>query len=139
MRPLTDSRSDRVVVDRGSIAYSQVTQPRPDPLRQRGTPSVTLAVQSTRVAPNSTSTDPSACMLQSREIVTGRSWSGARPSGRSIPCSVGEPPDEPREGHEDRRPPFGGRRSFGTKGGLRAPGPRVPAGRRPAVLARPVD
>ena len=47
--PLTDSRSERVLVDRGSIAYSQVTQPRPEPLRQRGTPSVTLAVHSTRV------------------------------------------------------------------------------------------
>ena len=58
MRPLTDSRSDRVWVAAGSIAYSAVTQPRPEPLRQRGTPSVTLAAHSTRVSPNSTSTDP---------------------------------------------------------------------------------
>ena len=80
----------RVVVARGSIAYSQVTQPRPDPLRQRGTPSVTLAVHSTRVWPNSTSTEPSGWMLHPRVIVTGRSSSGARPSGRvmtaSLPC-----------------------------------------------------
>ena len=71
--PLTLSRSERVVVARGSIAYSAVTQPRPEPLRQRGTPSVTLAVQSTRVSPNSTSTDPSGCTLHCRVSVTGRS------------------------------------------------------------------
>ena len=59
-RPLTDSRSPRVFVARGSIAYSAVTQPRPLPRRQRGSSSATLAAQSTRVAPNSTSTDPSA-------------------------------------------------------------------------------
>jgi hypothetical protein len=58
IRPLTDSRSLRVLVADGSIAYSAVTQPRPEPLRQRGTPSVTLAAHSTRVLPNSTSTEP---------------------------------------------------------------------------------
>ena len=58
--PRTDSRSLRVCVARGSIEYSAVTQPSPDPLRHRGTPSVTLAAQSTRVRPNSTSTEPSA-------------------------------------------------------------------------------
>src|SRR6476469_3997269 len=82
IRPLTDSRSLRVWVARGSMAYSAVTQPRPDPLRQRGTPSVTLAAQSTRVRPNSTSTEPSAWSSQLRLMVTGRSWFGARPSGR---------------------------------------------------------
>ena len=60
IRPFTDSRSLRVLVDRGSIAYSAVTQPWPLPRRQRGTSSVTLAAHSTRVAPNSTSTEPSA-------------------------------------------------------------------------------
>ena len=59
-RPLTDSRSPRVFVARGSIAYSAVTQPSPLPRRHRGSSSATLAAQSTRVAPNSTSTDPSA-------------------------------------------------------------------------------
>ena len=48
-RPLTDSRSDRSWVAAGSIAYSAVSQPSPEPLRQRGTPSVTLAVHMTRV------------------------------------------------------------------------------------------
>src|SRR2546423_15381752 len=80
----TLSLSERVVVARGSIAYSAVTQPSPEPLRQRGTPSVTLAVHSTRVCPNSTSTDPSGCMLQSRVSVTGLSSSDARPSGRAM-------------------------------------------------------
>src|ERR671916_1063561 len=84
MRPLTDSRSPRVCVARGSIAYSAVTHPRPEPLRQRGTPSVTLAAHSTRVRPNSTSTEPSAWSSQWRVIVTGRSWSAARPSGRGF-------------------------------------------------------
>jgi secondary thiamine-phosphate synthase enzyme len=88
MRPLTDSRSLRVCVARGSIEYSAVTQPRPDPLRQRGTPSVTLAAQSTRVRPNSTSTEPSAWSSQWRVIVTGRSSSAARPSGRVTRATV---------------------------------------------------
>jgi len=42
----------------GSIAYSAVSQPNPEPLRQRGTPSPTLAAQSTLVRPNSINTDP---------------------------------------------------------------------------------
>src|SRR5690606_16399621 len=79
-RPLIDSRSERVWVDRGSIAYSLVTQPRPEPFRQRGTPSVTLAATSTRVWPNSTSTEPSACSSQLRVNFTVRSWSRDRPS-----------------------------------------------------------
>jgi len=82
MRPLTDSRSLRVSVARGSIAYSEVTQPSPEPFRQRGTPSVTDAATSTRVRPYSTSTEPSAWSSQWRVNETGRSWSGARPSSR---------------------------------------------------------
>src|SRR5262249_44075452 len=101
MRPLTDSRSERVLVDRGSMEYSQVTQPRPQPLRQRGTPSVTLAVQSTRVAPNSMSTEPSGWMLQPRLIVIGRSWSGARPSGRVMPQAYGDLNLKPHAGTGD--------------------------------------
>src|SRR5918999_3281066 len=83
-RPLTDSRSVRVLVARGNMAYSLVTHPRPDPLRQRGTPSVTLAATSTRVIPNSTSTDPSAWLNQPRLNRTGRSWSWLRPSARAV-------------------------------------------------------
>src|SRR6476646_5331850 len=84
MRPLTDSRSERVLVEAGSMAYSAVTQPRPDPLRQRGTPSVADAAHSTRVLPNSTSTEPAAWSSQLRVIVIGRSSSSARPSARVV-------------------------------------------------------
>ena len=100
MRPLTDSRSERVLVDRGSMAYSQVTQPSPEPLRQRGTPSVTLAVHSTRVCPNSTSTEPSGWMLQFRLIVTGRSSSGFTSigSGCHKPHPIGRRPAVPAPG-----------------------------------------
>src|SRR3954468_8017838 len=83
MRPLTDSRSERVLVDAGSIAYSAVTQPSPEPLRHRGTPSDAEAAQSTRVRPNSTSTEPAAWSSQLRVIVIGRSSSSARPSARA--------------------------------------------------------
>ena len=84
MRPLTDSRSERVLVAAGSIAYSAVTQPRPEPLRQRGTPSEAEAAQSTLVRPNSTSTEPAAWSSQWRVIVIGRSSSSARPSSRAV-------------------------------------------------------
>ena len=67
------SRGVRVLVDRGSIAYSAVTQPWPCPLRKGGTLSSTDAVQMTLVAPNSTSTEPSGWRRKSRVIVTGRS------------------------------------------------------------------
>ena len=50
----------------GSIAYSAVSQPCPEPLRQRGTPSVTLAVHMTRVSPNSTSTEPAGWEVKPR-------------------------------------------------------------------------
>ena len=85
IRPLTDSRSDRVWVELGSMAYSAVTQPRPLSLRHRGTPVEALAAHSTRVLPNSTSTDPAAWSSQFRVIVIGRSSSAARPSGRVMP------------------------------------------------------
>ena len=78
--PLRDSRSLRVLVERGSISYSDVTQPVPLPLSQRGTPAVNEAAQSTRVRPNSTSTLPSAWSSQLRVMRTSRSWSGVRPS-----------------------------------------------------------
>ena len=83
-RPLTDSRSPRVLVARGSIAYSAVTQPSPLPRRHLGTSSVALAAHSTRVAPNSIRTDPSACSSQPRVIRISRNWSGLRPSGRDM-------------------------------------------------------
>src|SRR5699024_5061434 len=88
--PLTDSRSERVFVARGNIAYSAVTHPSPVSRRQRGTPWVTLAAHSTRVRPNSTRTEPSAWSSQLRVSVTGRSSSGARPSTRAAEAWVAE-------------------------------------------------
>ena len=64
------------------MAYSAVTQPRPEPLRQRGTPVVADAAHSTRVFPNSTSTEPAAWSSQWRVIVICLSSSLARPSAR---------------------------------------------------------
>jgi hypothetical protein len=72
----------RSLVERGSIAYSAVTQPLPLPVSQRGTPLVKDAVQSTFVRPKLMSAEPSAWSLQPRSMVTGRSSSAARPSMR---------------------------------------------------------
>src|SRR5699024_4762267 len=83
MRPLTDSRAPRVPVADGNIAYSAVTQPSPEPTRHRGTPSCTLAAQSTRVRPHSTSTDPAGQSWYPRVMRTSRSSSSLRPSARA--------------------------------------------------------
>ncbi len=88
MRPLTDSRSERVFVDEGSMAYSAVTQPRPEPLRQRGTPSDAEAAHSTRVRPNSTRTEPAGWSCQWRVSRMGRSSSSTRPSAREVMCAT---------------------------------------------------
>ena len=61
--PRAASRSVRVLVARGSIPYSAVTQPWLLSFRNGGTRSSTLAVQTTFVSPNSTSTEPSACLV----------------------------------------------------------------------------
>jgi hypothetical protein len=60
-RPLGPPRSRfmRVLVERGSIPYSAVTQPFPWPFRKGGTLSSSDAVQITLVSPNSTRTEPS--------------------------------------------------------------------------------
>jgi hypothetical protein len=60
-RPLGPPRSRfmRVLVERGNMPYSAVTQPLPWPFRKGGTLSSMDAVQITLVAPNSTSTEPS--------------------------------------------------------------------------------
>ena len=61
--PRAASRSLRLCVARGSMPYSAVTQPSPLPRLCGGTFSSTEAVHSTLVLPNSTSTEPSACMV----------------------------------------------------------------------------
>ena len=77
-RPLFTSRCLRSPVEAGSIPYSAVTHPRPEPASQRGTLSCTEAVQITRVSPIEISAEPVAGRTNPGSIVTGRSWSGAR-------------------------------------------------------------
>ena len=67
------------------MPYSPVTQPLPLPLRNEGTPASTVAVQITRVWPTSIRTLPSATGTKSGVKLTGRIWSGARPSFRKAP------------------------------------------------------
>src|SRR6266403_1924865 len=67
------------------MPYSPVTQPLPWPFINDGTPSSTVAVQITRVLPISISTLPSALVIKSGVIFTGRIWSWARPSLRKVP------------------------------------------------------
>src|SRR5580704_1904519 len=81
--PREDSRGVRCSVARGNMPYSPVTQPLPEPFMNCGTPSVTDAVQITRVRPTSMSTLPSAVGTKSGVIFTARIWSGARPSVRN--------------------------------------------------------
>ncbi len=46
------------------------------------------AVQKTLVSPKEMRTEPSACLLHPRSMVTGRSCSGVRPSMRDMPVSL---------------------------------------------------
>ena len=73
------SRCLRSPVEAGSIPYSAVTQPRPDPASQRGTLPWTEAVQMTRVSPAEISAEPVAVRTNPGSIDSGRSASGARP------------------------------------------------------------
>ncbi len=65
------------------MPYSAVTQPPPVPRRNAGTRSSMLTVQSTQVLPNFTIAEPSAWSRKFGSIVTGRIWSGLRPSCRA--------------------------------------------------------
>ena len=65
-RPRTASRSVRLSVERGSMPYSAVTQPRPVLRRNGGTRSCTVAAQSTWVLPKRTRHEPSARSARSR-------------------------------------------------------------------------
>ena len=87
------------------MAYSAVTQPRPEPLRQRGTPSEAEAAQSTRVFPNSTSTEPAAWSSQLRVIRISRSSSSWRPSARAGASVMGPTLGQPGDGKEKRARP----------------------------------
>ncbi len=60
--PVIVSRRERVCVEAGSIEYSAVSQPSPEPRRHWLTPSSTEAAQSTRVSPSSKMQLPMACL-----------------------------------------------------------------------------
>ena len=80
------SRGFRVVVEYGSMEYSDVSQP---PVTfcsfiQRGTVSSIITPQITRVLPIPTSTEPLACGAMFNSKLIGRTWSDARPSERCI-------------------------------------------------------
>ena len=83
LRPLY-SRGVRWLVEAGSIAYSAVLQPAPASLRQRGTPSSIVALQSTLVLPNCARHEPSAFIITPGVSVTGRISSAARPKPRPL-------------------------------------------------------
>ena len=69
---MEDSLVVRVVVARGIIEYSDVTQPLLEPFKNAGTDSSTDAVQMTRVRPISMRTDPSACGINPAVIFIAR-------------------------------------------------------------------
>jgi hypothetical protein len=64
------------------MLYSALIQPFPLLRMKAGTVSSTEAVQITRVFPTSINTEPSAVLMKSGTIFTGRNWSGARLSLR---------------------------------------------------------
>jgi hypothetical protein len=64
--PLAASRSTRSGDEPGSIEYSAVTHPLPEPFIHRGTSSSIDAVHNTRVRPNDTNTEPAAMSVKSR-------------------------------------------------------------------------
>jgi len=80
-KPLS-SRRIREVVERGSIPYSAVTQPRPEPLMNGGTRSSIVAVHSTWVSPMRIMHAPSACLVTPVSIETGRISFKSLPEGR---------------------------------------------------------
>lgn len=76
--PRAMSRAFRAPVEAGSMAYSAVTHPSPDPRRHLGTSSSTEAVQMTRVRPTEMRALPSAVSTKSGAISTGRRSAGCR-------------------------------------------------------------
>ena len=74
LRPLRPfvSRRVRLLPAAGSMAYSAVSQPLPEPLRQPGARSSMVAVHSTRVSPNSARQLPLAFFIMPRVSFTSR-------------------------------------------------------------------
>ena len=73
--PRTASRAVRDGVAPGSMLYSAVSQPRPEPRSQPGTPSLSDAVQKTCVSPSSMRAEPAANLATAGVMRTGRSSS----------------------------------------------------------------
>ena len=80
--PTVRSRRFLEWVDPGSIAYSQVIQPRPVFRLNIGTRSPRLAEHITRVSPTQIKQEPSACVSMPVSIVTSRIWFKSLPDGR---------------------------------------------------------
>ena len=79
--PWRASRPVRVLVARGSMPYSAVTQPWPEFLSHGGTRSSMVAVMNTLVSPKPAMHDPSACLAKSGSSATARISSARRPEG----------------------------------------------------------
>ena len=103
-----------------------------------------LAAQSTRVLPNSTSTEPAAWSSQLRVMVIGRSSSAARPSARVMPRPYLRPAEPNRPTNPCLRRAALGRATYlgrdVTPPGLRTirRGVRLPRGRPGRVLVGPL-
>ena len=80
--PEAASRLLRELVARGSMPYSAVTQPMPEPRRQLGSVVSTEAVTNTLVLPKVMLQLPSAFWATLRSMVTARICWGSRPDGR---------------------------------------------------------
>src|ERR1700675_799096 len=105
--PLTDSRSVRSAVARGSIEYSAVTQPVPLPRRWGGTRSTIVAAHRTSVSPTRIRHEPSAHFWTPSVNVTGRRSVSPRPSATTpaaaLPLHATEPATELGIGGTDGR------------------------------------
>ncbi len=82
--PWQDSRSWRAWVARGSMAYSAVTQPPPEPAGRAAPSPATVAAQNTRVRPQVIRQEPSAKSRYPGVRLTSRRTSGPRPPRRCI-------------------------------------------------------
>jgi hypothetical protein len=80
--PFFASRRLRVLVARGSMPYSAVTQPSPLLRSHGGALASTDAVHNTWVSPNRISTEPSAWRVKPVSMVILRNSSARRPDGR---------------------------------------------------------
>src|SRR5580704_18654095 len=115
--PSAASRSVRVRVERGSMPYSAVTQPRPVLRRNGGTRSSTVAVHSTCVSPNFAKHEPSAYLENPVSSDTARIASKARPEGRiyfSLSSAAAHPCRLRRQRIMSKQTALAGQGAFGS-------------------------